>query len=116
MNKAKNNQVKEKYFSIAKEFSRTPGPRLKEEGDYSAELFLEIILADLFDKVIKNKQKLVIDLDGTEGYATSFLEGTFGGLARGFTPKVTLKHLEVVSARQPFLVDEILEYIKKAQS
>jgi len=116
MNKAKNSQVKEKYFSIATEFTRTPGPRLKEEGDYSAELFLETILADLFDKVVKNRQKLVIDLDGTEGYATSFLEGAFGGLARGFSPKLTLKHLELVSSRQPFLVDEIVEYIKNAQS
>ena len=67
---------------IANEFSETPGPRSRDEGDYSGQQFLEEILKPKFEEAKKTKQKLIVDLDGTYGYATSFLESVFGGLAR----------------------------------
>ena len=62
-------------------FSDTPGPRSREEGDFSGEQFLEEVLLPQFEEAVRTNQKLVVDLDGAEGYATSFLEAAFGGLA-----------------------------------
>lgn len=107
--------MKKIFFKIADEFSATPGPRYKREGSYSAELLLETKLNDLFKKVIESNEILVVDLDGTKGYATSFLEGTFGELARKYTPKVVLKHLEIISVKKPFYKTECEEYIKDVE-
>ena len=104
--------MKKEFFKIAKDFSITPGPRKIIEGPNSAEFLLDTMLYSLFEKIIDNDAILVIDLDDTKGYATSFLEGTFGGLARKFTPDIVLKHLEIKSEKKMFYKEESLQYIK----
>ena len=69
-------------LSVAKEFSSVPGPRSKAEGPFSAEEFLEKILHPRFKEAEQAGKTLLVDLDGGCGYATSFLEEAFGGLAR----------------------------------
>lgn len=96
---------------VAKDFSTTPGPRYKKEGEFSGEEFRENILDKKFQEVLANESKLIINLDGTFGYGTSFLEESFGGLARKYKDKDILKHIEFVSEEEPYLIDEIKSYI-----
>ncbi len=97
------------------DFSSTPGPRYINEGKWSGEEFRDTILIEKFNEVIKTDSKLTVNLDGTVGYATSFLEESFGGLARLFKPNEVLKRLNFISTEEPYLIDEITEYIQEAQ-
>lgn len=98
-------------INIANDFSKTPGPRTKKEGDFSAEEFIEKILKDKFTEAVKNSSKIIINLDRTAGYATSFLEGSFGQLQRD-NPKIEVdKYVEFISVEDPYLIEEIMEYI-----
>jgi hypothetical protein len=102
-------------ITIAKEFSETPGPRSKDEGDFSGEEFLEKILRPAYERAVAEDGALLIDLDGTEGYATSFLEATFGGLARAFPSEQILSRITFKSEDEPSLIDEITKYIRDAR-
>ena len=50
-------------ITVANEFSDTPGPRSKEEGDFSGEDFLERLLFPAYRQVIAEDTTLLIDLD-----------------------------------------------------
>jgi hypothetical protein len=102
-------------ISVAKDFSETPGPRVPEEGDYSGLQFLHDLLRPKYLKAIEDHTTLTIDLDGTEGYATSFLEAAFGGLAREFDASDVLKVIQFKSNDEPYLVQEIIKYMKDAR-
>lgn len=103
-------------INIAKEFSTTPGPRNQAEGDFSGEAFLEKLLEPRYLLLAAPNDRLLIDLDGAEGYATSFLEAAFGGLARKYDPNEILKRLQFKSDEEPFLIEEIQEYIREARA
>ena len=103
-------------LSIATEFSETPGPRTRAEGDFSGELFLDEFLLPRYEAAIAGKDTLTVDLDGTEGYATSFLEAAFGGLARKYTAEDILRIVRFKSDDEPYLVAEITKYIKEARA
>ena len=68
--------------SIAQDFTRTPGPRFRSEGKFSGEEFRQEFLEKWFAEARQQGAKLFIDLDGGYGYAPSFIEEAFGGLAR----------------------------------
>lgn len=102
------------YLGVAKEFTDTPGPRSREEGEHSGQEFLETLLKPKFQQAISQATKLLVDLDQTEGYATSFLEAAFGGLAREFGPDKVLEHIEFKCDDEPYLEDEIKRYIREA--
>jgi hypothetical protein len=103
-------------ISVARDFADTPGPRSREEGEHSGEQFLEEVLLPIFEKAVRTDQELTIDLDGTEGYATSFLEASFGGLARRFDPALVLKFIHFKSDDEPHLVQEVKQYILDAKA
>ena len=69
-------------INIAVDFSRIPGARYPEEGDFSGQEFRQTILLPKLQEAIKKKEMLTINLDGTAGLGTSFLEESFGGLIR----------------------------------
>jgi len=96
-----------KKIDIALEFTTKPGPRYIEEGEFSGELFRTLHLVPAFDLAVASKEKLVIDLNGTEGYATSFLEEAFGGLARTYGEAKVAAIIEFVCDDDPYLIDEI---------
>jgi hypothetical protein len=102
------------YLSVAKEFTDTPGPRSREEGEHSGQEFLDTLLKPKFQQAISQGTKLLVDLDQTEGYATSFLEAAFGGLAREFGAETVLQHIEFKSDDEPYLIEEIKRYISEA--
>ena len=68
-----------------------------------------------FNQALKEQGvKLAVDLDGTLGYGTSFLEEAFGGLARLHDSKSVLDRIEIISQEEPYLKDDVIEYIQKA--
>jgi hypothetical protein len=101
-------------LKISEEFSKTPGPRFRKEGAFSGQEFLEDILIKKFDEAIESKKILEIDLDGTYGYGTSFLEQVFGGLARKYSIDIATDYLKFISEEEPYLIDDIKEYMKVA--
>jgi len=107
-----------KTISIANDFSRTPGPRYKTEGDFSGEQFLSEILGPAVREAVSKGQKVKVILDGTSGYGTSFLEESFGGLIRGrlLTKQQAKESLEFQSIEEPYLINDILEYIDDAKA
>jgi hypothetical protein len=98
------------------EFSRTPGFRKIKDGPFSGELFLKDFLRPRFQKALDQNAILVVDLDGTAGYGTSFLEESFGGLSREHGAQTVFDHLEVISEDEPYLADDIRTYIEEANS
>ena len=104
-------------ISIAKSFSVTPGSRYRKEGPFSGEEFRDDILKPAFDKALEENKKLIVSLDGTLGYGTSFLEEAFGGLARIYNnSKKVMDNIEIISIEEPYLKDDVLEYIEKANA
>lgn len=101
---------------IAEEFDNAPGARNIDEGSFSGEEFLQNKLLPAFKDAKFKECKLLIDLDNTEGYATSFLEEAFGGLARIYGENEVLKILEFKSIDEPLLIEEIKAYIKEAKT
>lgn len=98
-------------IKISVDFTSTPGPRSSDEGEFSGEEFLEKILDPKFVATVQEGGVLIVDFDGAEGYATSFLEASFGGLARKHGADEVLKILELKSSEDPYLIEEVVEYI-----
>jgi len=108
--------IAEKFeLSIARDFTNVPGPRHRSEGDYSGEEFLDKLLRPRFEEALKSDALLRVNLDGAVGYPTSFLEQAFGGLAREFGPEEVDRHLEVTCTDEPYLVEQIRNYIRDAR-
>lgn len=105
-------------FKLSERFSPTPGPRYISEGDWSGELLRKSILLEIVKNAIEKNETLCVDLDGTHGYGTSFLEEVFGGLIR--EDKLTLnqlrKHLTFISDEEPYLISDINEYMEDAHN
>jgi hypothetical protein len=58
------------------DFSKLPGARHRTDGDYSADEFYEDYIETPLKEIVaskKPKNLLLIDLDGTLGYASSFV-------------------------------------------
>jgi len=100
---------------IMKDFSEATGARTPEDGDYSGREFREKLLEPKYLEAEKSGKKLLVDLDGTEGYATSFLEEAFGGLARLYDPASVLHVVQIKSDDEPYLVEDIQSYIRDAR-
>lgn len=105
-----------KEFKIATEFSTTPGPRFSDEGEFSGEKLRVDHLFPIALDALSSGERILIDLDGTHGYLTSFLEEAFGGLIRVNDMKVNdLERIfEFKSLEEPYLVEDIREYLKEA--
>lgn len=103
------------FLKISRDFSETPGARYYSDGNFSGQEFYEKILRRAFKEALSDDSKLVIDLDGTEGYATSFLDETFMRLTKEFGKDTVLKNIELISIEEPDWVDEITSYIKDVE-
>lgn len=103
-------------LKIAKDFSRCPGARYRTEGDFSGEEFRSEYLAPKIREALEEGVKLVIDLDGSAGYSTAFIEESFGGLIRndGFSLDDLKNVFEFISNEDPSYIDDIEAYIDHA--
>ena len=97
-----------------KQFTSTPGARYKNDGDFSGQEFREKFLEPHFAAGVTDL--IEIDLDETEGYATSFLEEAFGGLARKFGKENVMKRLKFKSDEDSSLIEEIHQYIADVEN
>ncbi len=99
----------QKVISIAKDFALKSGPRFAKHGDFSGEQFRE----EFLEPALREYDEVVVNLDGTLGYGSSFLEEVFGGAVRSNCP--VDEKLRLVS-NDKYLVKEIQEYIRDAKA
>ena len=103
-------------IKVATDFSRIPGARYPEEGDFSGQEFRQNLLYPALQAAISHHVKLIIDLDGTAGLGTSFLEESFGGLIREdhVDYKVLKDTIIIISEEDPDYKEEVNNYIEDA--
>jgi hypothetical protein len=101
-------------LSIAKHFSRFPGPRYQWQGPHSGETFRARLV-----KLLKEQTgRIRVLLDGTTGIGSSFLDEAFGGLVRkeGFARDEIRRRFEFVSEVDPSYIYTIEDSIARAES
>lgn len=99
-------------ISIANEFTQTPAGRYETDGPFSGQKFREEVLVP----ALRAGKKIAIDLDGTIGFGSSFLEEAFGGLVRaGFNVKDLHDRLQILSSLSTYQT-RIWRYIDEAGS
>jgi hypothetical protein len=98
-------------ISVARDFTRFPAGRYKRNGSTSGESFRERFL---HDRLAAN-EPVTVDLDGTVGYGSSFLEEAFGGLVRHLRmpPQQVLSLLSIKTVDKE-LEAEVIGYITDA--
>lgn len=82
------------------DFAEYPGVRYIEQGDDTGEAFYMEIIKPQFQKCIDGDKILEVDLDGTAGYASSFLDECFGNLVYDFDYDEIIKRLKIVSKEE----------------
>ena len=104
-----------RLLKISTDFSIVPGARYYSDGPLSGEEFYDNNLRKAFQEALENNEKLTVDLDGTAGYASSFLSESFGLLSEHFGKDIVLKNIEIISVLEPDWKIAILEnYIPNA--
>lgn len=86
-------------------YSSSPGPRYCNQGDDSGEDFYHKVLNASFYKAISSNCLLEVVLDGTDGYASSFLDEAFGNLVYDFGETVVRSTLLLKSDEEPEWID-----------
>lgn len=85
-------------YSIARDYSNVTGMRNSNITDFSGEDFYHDKLNYVFASAYKQKDKLVLILDGTiDGYSPSFLDEAIGNLVYDFSLNIVKQFLVVVS-------------------
>jgi hypothetical protein len=103
----------QKIVSVAIDFTRFPSGRYKKNGPTSGEEFRDTFLVPL----IRDGNRVKVELDGTIGYGSSFLEEAFGGLVRVLGNNVQDIHTMVIlDTSNDVLRQEIVGYIDAAIS
>ena len=98
-------------IKVSDDFTMTPGARYKSDGDFSGELFRESILEAKYIEARDEGVKLFVDLDDGYGYAQSFLEEAFGGLAREHGARSVEDILIIKSDDTPIYIEKIKQCI-----
>lgn len=88
-------------IKILTQFSESPGPRYCRQGRWSGEKFYHDILNHAFAEAYQNGDTLTLDLDGTDGYMSSFLDEAIGNLVYDFGMQVVKENLIVISREEP---------------
>src|SRR5687767_12464169 len=102
-------------LNIANDFSKTPGLRYANQTpSTSGEEFRNNLLEPQYLKAVQERDKLVVILDGTDGYIPSFLEEAFGGLQRNHLSENILDTIEIISNDEKHWIDDIKRYVKEA--
>lgn len=97
---------------IADDFTDTPGARYRRDGEFSGEQFLEELLIPKFDKAVKEKYIIEINLDRVWGYPSSFISGSFGKLSLFKGKDLVFKHIKFISDDNPIRLEKILKEIE----
>lgn len=99
-------------INIATDFSPFAAGRFISDGPWSGEKFRTEVLKP----ALMSGKKICVNLDGTLGLGSSFLEEAFGGLVRkeGFDISRLINTLELTSKQKNY-IDKAWLYIKEAK-
>jgi hypothetical protein len=104
-----------KTIKIATDYSETPLGRYPADGDFNGARFREEFLRPALD----GEDEVVVDIDDTEGYGSSFLDEAFGGLVReGYFKVADLERKLKIQCLNPdygLYRDLIWKYIRDAK-
>lgn len=101
-----------KVISIAKEYSETPAGRYYTDGPYSGERFREEFLLPALNQYAH----VEVNLDGTLGYGSSFLEEAFGGLIRVHNIKLSdLRNKLTITSTRRMYYERVFKYLEDAE-
>ena len=84
-------------IKVLTDFSMSPGPRYCKQGPDSGEDFYHKVLNHKFAEAYKKSVTLVLDLDGTDGYMSSFLDEAIGNLVYDFGEHTVKDYLQIIS-------------------
>lgn len=91
------------------DFTEYPGVRYIGQGEDTGEEFYIEKIKPAFQKCIDENKKLVVDLDNTAGYASSFLDECFGNLVYDFPYEEIVNRLEIISTQEPDWIEVIFD-------
>jgi phosphomannomutase len=94
-------------INIAQQFTLTPGARYYTDGPKSGQEFYDELLKKGYLQALSDKVKLKIILDGTDGYASSFLNEAFSLLGNEFGADNVWNSLIIISDEVPKYIDKI---------
>jgi hypothetical protein len=111
MSRPSKSNNREAAISVARDFSPHPGPRYVRQGPHSGEAFRKRLV-----QLLRRFDRVLVDLDGTSGYGSSFLDEAFGGLVskEGFTADQVRRRVELKSDEDETYVEEVCEAIALA--
>ena len=98
-------------ISIAKDFSPTPAGRYRSDGPFPGEKFRDDLL---LPALRKDTEPVTVELDGTAGFGSSFLEEAFGGLVRCGINPTTLRLRLTINTSPASDVARVWSYIEHA--
>lgn len=96
---------------IVNDFTDTPGARTYEDGAYSGQEFFDKFLKPKFIEAEGSGVKLRIDLDGTNGYASSFINEAFSLLGNEFGADNVWNTLDLKSEEVPKYITKVKESV-----
>ena len=101
-----------KYFKydVATQFSKFPGGRKREHGDFSGEEFFQDIVKPLLEK----HEHVEFDLTGSSGYTTGFLDEAFGEIGAWIGEAEAKRRIRLVASDDPSAVSMAWNRIKDA--
>lgn len=100
-------------INIGREFSEFPVGRYHTDGPDSGERFRE----EFLEEPLRRGEPLLIELSGTDGYGSSFLDEAFGGVVRklGLTQQQANSLLSFVAdPEDQNFIQEVKGYISDA--
>lgn len=98
-------------INISTDFSDCPGPRYFIQGDFSGEQFYHTLLNEKFANCIQQNTDLLLNLDDTNGYMSSFLDEAIGNLVYDFGGKEVSTRLKLVSNEEPSWISLIRDRV-----
>ncbi len=98
-----------RLLSVAKDFSQFPAGRSVSDGPRSGEEFCDKHLVPALHAC----EHVTVEMDGTMGYGSSWLEGAFARLVRHhrFTAAELRRRMTVQYVNDPSIEDEVWMYI-----
>lgn len=103
-------KIETRTYNFAKEFTRFPGGRLRKDGPFSGEEFREDVLLPLLEQF----QLVKMDLSDTRGFGSSFIDESFGEVAKRLGLERVMRQLEFTVNDDPMLESLVLAKMKKA--
>lgn len=98
---------KQERIIVISDYSKSPGPRYCSQGDDSGEDFYHKVLNDGFKNALETHSKLIVNLDGPDGYASSFLDEAFGNLIYDFGLDNVHNLVKIISEEEPEWIEMI---------